>query len=117
MAFNGKITISELARLTNLSRPTLYKYVEEYAPTLFKERAENSLCSLLLYRKVHNGSCYRKSRYGYRNANKRYEKSVYYPYGNSFFNNVAYKISNIDTKKIHKDIRRIESADSREQLK
>ena len=30
MAFNGKITISELARLTNLSRPTLYKYVEEY---------------------------------------------------------------------------------------
>lgn len=30
MAFHGKITISELSRLTNLSRPTLYKYVEEY---------------------------------------------------------------------------------------
>lgn len=30
MAFNGKITISELSRLTDLSRPTLYKYVEEY---------------------------------------------------------------------------------------
>ena len=30
MAFKGKITISELSRLTDLSRPTLYKYVEEY---------------------------------------------------------------------------------------
>ena len=30
MAFNGKITISQLSRLTDLSRPTLYKYVEEY---------------------------------------------------------------------------------------
>lgn len=30
MPINGKITISELARLINISRPTLYKYVEEY---------------------------------------------------------------------------------------
>lgn len=30
MAINGKITISELSRLVDISRPTLYKYVEEY---------------------------------------------------------------------------------------
>lgn len=30
MAFKGKITISELSRILNISRPTLYKYVEEY---------------------------------------------------------------------------------------
>ena len=30
MAFNGKITISQISRLTDLSRPTLYKYVLEY---------------------------------------------------------------------------------------
>ena len=30
MAINRKITISELARLIDISRPTLYKYVEEF---------------------------------------------------------------------------------------
>ena len=30
MPVNGKITISELSRLIDISRPTLYKYVEEY---------------------------------------------------------------------------------------
>lgn len=30
MALKGKITISELSRIINVSRPTLYKYVEEY---------------------------------------------------------------------------------------
>lgn len=35
MAFNGKITISGLSRLTDLSRPTLYKYVEEYEGNIY----------------------------------------------------------------------------------
>lgn len=35
MAFKGKITISELSRLVNLSRPTLYKYVEEYESEIY----------------------------------------------------------------------------------
>ena len=30
MALKGKITISELSRIINISRPTLYKYVEAY---------------------------------------------------------------------------------------
>lgn len=30
MAFNGKITIAELSRIIDVSRPSLYKYVEEF---------------------------------------------------------------------------------------
>lgn len=30
MSFNGKITIAELSRVINISRPSLYKYVNEY---------------------------------------------------------------------------------------
>lgn len=35
MAFKGKITISELSRLIDISRPTLYKYVEEYEANIY----------------------------------------------------------------------------------
>ena len=31
----GKITISELSRIINVSRPTLYKYCEEYEKNKF----------------------------------------------------------------------------------
>ena len=57
LAFNGKITIAELSRIIDVSRPSLYKYVEEFETKKIINIPEKIR---ILFEFVYSNDCYGK---------------------------------------------------------